>query len=393
MGHLSFTRLSTLGNSIGFRISNMNKDMPCSVCPLSKQKRLLFVSQNVLCSVPFQLIHIDVWGPFTPISIEYKYFLTIVDDHTRYTWIYLLKSKSDVLTVFPSFCKMIYTQFHHKIQSVRSDNAPELNFSDFFQSEGILSHHSCVNRPQQNSVVERKHQHILNVARALMFQSNIPISYWSDCVLTSIYLINRTPSPLLSNSTPFELLFNKAPSYVHLKVFGCLCYGSTLVNHRTKFSPRATKSVFLGYPSGYKAYKLLNLLTNEVYISRDVVFHESIFPFMDQSSSTTTQDVFTDSVLPQQYSIVPASISDTSHSTCSHRLSHKPALLQDYHCYATSSSPKSSTAHPLFLVIAIFLKLTQFLFIMRLLLLNLNHSLNLLSSQSGAKPWLLNLRL
>ena len=150
---------------------------------------------------------------------------------------------------------------------------------EFFHTKGIIHQTTCVETPQQNGLVERKHQHLLNVARALRFQANLPLQYWSDCVLTTTYLINRTPSPLLKNKTPFELLFNKSPSYAHLRVFGSLCFASTLSRQRTKFDSCGCISVFLGYPFGIKGYKLLDLQTNTIFISRDVTFHESTFPF------------------------------------------------------------------------------------------------------------------
>ena len=94
------------------------------------------------------MIHIDVWGPFSIITHEgYKYFLTIVDDHSRATWIYLLKAKSDVLTVFPAFLTMVETQFHKTVKVVRADNAPELSSTNLYRSKGILSFHSYPETP------------------------------------------------------------------------------------------------------------------------------------------------------------------------------------------------------------------------------------------------------
>jgi len=280
LGHSSSPVMSSiLDPVVKNNISNISKQ-PCYVCPLAKFHRLPFSYSKQHDSRPFEIVHCDLWGQCSMPSYDgFKYFLTLVDCFTRSTWLYLLSTKADTKHNIESFANLVENQFNYRIKILRSDNGGEFHMKEFFHTKGIIHQTTCVETPQQNGLVERKHQHLLNVARALRFQANLPLQCWSDCVLTTTYLINHTPSPLLKNKTPFELLFNKSPSYAHLRVFGSLCFASTLSRQRTKFDSCGCISVFLGYPFGIKGYKLLDLQTNTIFISRDVTFHESTFPF------------------------------------------------------------------------------------------------------------------
>jgi len=157
-----------------------------------------------------------------------------------------MQDQTEASKLLKIFIVMMKNQFY-RVKVVRSDNGSEFTSSPlqmFYHENGILHESSCVDTPQQNERVERKHRHILNVARALRFQANLLICFWGECVLTTTYLINQTPTKLLKGKSPYEVLFNKSPSYNEIRAFGCICFAQTNPQVDDKFVSRSKKCVF-----------------------------------------------------------------------------------------------------------------------------------------------------
>lgn len=157
---------------------------------------------------------------------DMKYFLTMVDDYSRWTWNFLMRVKFDVSGVLKAFIAMILNQFECMIKVVRTDNGSKFFNSvcdELFSMHGIVYQSYCPYTPQKNRVVERRHIHILETAKAIKFQGHLPAKFWGCCVEVVVYIINRVPSTILGNKSHFELLYQKVPTLSHLRVIGCLC--------------------------------------------------------------------------------------------------------------------------------------------------------------------------
>ena len=210
--------------------------------------------------------------------------MTIVDDYSRAVWTYFLLEKSEVKTVLQNFCTMTYKQFGKHVKIVRSDNGTKFTcLGSYFREHGVVHQMSCVGTPQQNGCVKRKHIHILNVSRALLFQSKLPVKFWGEAVMTAAHLINRTPTKVLQRRSPYEIFYGTIPEYEHLRVFGSLCYTHHRSRDKDKFGPRSRRCIFIGYPFGQKGWKVYDLEKKEFLISRDVVFYETEFPMASVS--------------------------------------------------------------------------------------------------------------
>lgn len=118
--------------------------------------------------------------------------ITIVDNYSKAVWVYMLHDKSQVEKNILDYFTLVHRQFNKWVKIVRIDNGTEvMRMKEYIRSIGVIYQKLCVGTPQQNWRVERKHRHTLNVGRALMFQANIHVDCWDECVLSVAYLINK----------------------------------------------------------------------------------------------------------------------------------------------------------------------------------------------------------
>ena len=134
------------------------ESLHCCICEFSKHHRISFPISNTRTFVPFSLIHSDVWGCCTVPNVSgTRWFVSFIDDSTPVTWLYLIKQKSDVSSVFPIFHSKVKNQFGVTTKGFRSDNAHDYFnqvLSPYFKKEGIIHESSYVSTPQQNRVTE-----------------------------------------------------------------------------------------------------------------------------------------------------------------------------------------------------------------------------------------------
>ena len=322
-GHLNYESLKLLNKKdmvIGLPTVNSNGSF-CEGCVYGKIHRMPFPKFSWRATTPLELVHADICGPTrTPSLKNRRYFLLFVDDYSRMMWVYFLEHKSEAFSMFLQFMAHVERESGQVIKGLRTDRGGEFiskPFWSYCKEKGIKRQLTVRQSPQQNGIAERKNRSIVEVARSMLKAKGLPNKYWAEAVNTAIYLLNRSPTKAVQHMTPYEAWFQRKPKIDHLKIFGCPAYYHVLPQNREKFDEKGEKCIFIGYSDHSKGYRLYNPNTQELIISRDVIFDEGgAWEWRDtgldsQASPPRTSEI-THLVSPGHENSTPSS-SSTSH--------------------------------------------------------------------------------
>ncbi|KAL8088633.1 hypothetical protein AgCh_038420 [Apium graveolens] len=282
LSHLNFNNINELvkKNLVrGLPKSVFAPDGLCDSCQKAKQRKSSFKSKTESSILdPYHLLHVDLFGPVKVMSIaKKKYALVIVDEFTRYTWVYFLHTQSETASILIDHVKHLDKLVKDSVKILRSDNGTEfknLIMEEFCKNHGIKQEFSAPGTPQQNGVVERKNRTLIEAARTMLEEAKLPTYFWAEAVQTACFTQNAT---LINKhgKTPYEMVKKKKPNLKYFHVFGCKCFVlKTHPEQLSKFDLKADKGIFVGYPLSTKAFRVYNLRTKVVMESINVSFDD-----------------------------------------------------------------------------------------------------------------------
>ncbi|PLW30300.1 hypothetical protein PCANC_25459 [Puccinia coronata f. sp. avenae] len=284
--HLGLKALKLLlkMNNIVPSSSNEINVQNCPVCVQTKMHRYPFRSRAPYRStIPGQLIHSDVASYEVNSREGYRYFITFVDDYSKFLTVYPMKNKSDSFSCFKIFRAFFEKSGSHKIQAFRTDNGGEYlsaEFTTYLITSGIRHDPGPPHSPQLNGVAKRTNRTIHNFVQSSLLTAHLPKSFWVDALRHSLFPYNTFPchTPAGFNS-PASILNQQPVNLSAIHPFGCLTWYKVPEPNRKKLDPKARSSILLSYLSDGNGYRLWDLEKCQIIKSRDVVFDKQTFPY------------------------------------------------------------------------------------------------------------------
>ncbi|CAI7841838.1 unnamed protein product [Closterium sp. NIES-53] len=287
LGHPSLPRLRGMASRV--LISGLPRSLPplppgpaptCVPCVEGRQRAAPHSSEFPPTEAPLQTLHMDVWGPARVRGQGHeRYFLLVVDDYSRYTTVFPLRSKGEVTELLIDWIRAARLRLRESFGSdfpvlhLHSDRGGEFSsalLGAFCRSQGIRQTFTLPASPQQNGIAERRIGMVMDVARTSMIHAAAPHFLWPFAVQYAAHQLNLQPRVSLPETSPTLLWTGKVGDASAFRVWGSRAFVRDL--SADKLSPRAVPCVFLGFPPG----------------KGQVLFHPLQRPFLWAPTSNST---------------------------------------------------------------------------------------------------------
>ena len=329
LGPQNMSQMVSKGMVTGLTLPSGGDDAEfCEPCVLAKQHREPFTASK---STPKSgLIHSDLCGPITPLSSGGNaYFLTVLEDESKYSLVYPLKTKDQAPAALKRAVAFFKAQADVTVKIIRTDRGGEFcgtAFEGWMKDEGIVHQKASPYSPQSNGAAERLNRTLVEKLRSILVASGAPKIYWAEALMYCNSVRNFSPVRGC-DKTPHELLYEVKPDIAHLEVWGCKAYPLVPSCKRRKLDPTSGQGMFLGFDPDSKSYRVL-MEDGSVKICREVRFREDIFPFkpvlVSPPPAVSVKEESMELELPEKG---PADM-DIDSSDASHESSHIQADLE-----------------------------------------------------------------
>ena len=314
LGHISRRRMERLVSDEILNPLDFTDFDVCVNCIMGKQTNMRRFEANRTLDV-LELIHTDICGPFPTVSWNgQQYFITFIDDFSRYGYIYLIHEKSQSLDVFKKYKAEVENQLSKRIKTVRFDRGGEYYgrydvsgeqrpgpFAKFLEECGIVPQYTMPGSPTMNGVAERRNRTLKDMVRSMISHSTLPESLWGEALKIAAYILNRVPTKA-TTKTPYELWTGKKLSLKHLHVWGCPAEARPYRPNEKKLDSRTVSCYFIGYSERSRGYKFYDPTTKSIFESGNARFFEDV----EFAGGDTVRDF----VLEEEFVEIPMGVND-----------------------------------------------------------------------------------
>ncbi|CAI7751912.1 unnamed protein product, partial [Closterium sp. NIES-54] len=293
LGHPSLPRLRDMHSRL--LVSGLPRSLPalppspappCLPCVEGRQRAAPHSSSFPPTTAPLQSLHMDVWGParVSGQSSE-RYFMLVVDDYTRYTTVFPLRSKGQVVDVLIPWIHTVRLQLRERfgqdlpVLRLHFDRGGEFSSNllrDFCRGEGILQSFMLPDSPQQNGIAERRIGLVMEVARTSMIHAAAPHFLWPFADRYAAHQLNLWPRVSLPETSPTLRWTGEVGDASVFQVWGSRVFVRD--TSADNLSPRAIPCVFLGFVPDTPGWQFYHPTSRHVFPSQDIKFDESV-PF------------------------------------------------------------------------------------------------------------------